>query len=91
MKPSNWISAAIAAIATAILPGCDTAVLQEIKPGITTAVEVRARMGNPGFEFRNEDGSVVTGHDQIGDLFIQGPSAPLRSSAPRPRHGGRKQ
>jgi hypothetical protein len=59
MKPSNWISAAIAAIATAILPGCDTAVLQEIKPGITTAVEVRARMGNPGFEFRNEDGSVT--------------------------------
>jgi benzoate-CoA ligase len=28
-------------------------------------------------ELRNEDGSVVTGHDQIGDLFIKGPSAAL--------------
>ena len=28
-------------------------------------------------ELRNEDGSVVTGHDQIGDLYIQGPSAAL--------------
>ena len=69
MKPSNWISAAIAAIATAILPGCDTAVLQEIKPGITTAVEVRARMGNPGFEFRNEDGSVGVVPDSLISEF----------------------
>ena len=28
-------------------------------------------------ELRNEDGSVITGHDQIGDLFIKGPSAAL--------------
>ncbi len=28
-------------------------------------------------QLRNEDGSVVTGHDQIGDLYIQGPSAAL--------------
>ena len=33
--------------------------LQDIKPGVTTAVEVRAKMGNPGFEFRNDDGSVT--------------------------------
>ena len=58
MKTSNWITAAIAAIAT-ILPGCDSFVLQDIKPGVTTAVEVRAGMGNPGYEFRNEDGSVT--------------------------------
>ena len=58
MKPTNWITAAIAAIAT-ILPGCDSAVLQDIKPGVTTAVEVRARMGDPGYEFRNEDGGVT--------------------------------
>jgi len=58
MKSTNWITAAIAAIAT-ILPGCDSFVLQEIKPGVTTAVEVRAKMGNPGYEFRNEDGGVT--------------------------------
>jgi hypothetical protein len=58
MKSTNWITAAIAAIAT-ILPGCDSFVLQDIKPGVTTAVEVRANMGNPGYEFRNEDGGVT--------------------------------
>ena len=33
----------------------------------------------PGYEvqLRNEDGSVVTGHDEIGDLYIQGPSSAL--------------
>ena len=40
MKSSNWITATIAAIAT-ILPGCDSSVLQDIKPGVTNAVEVR--------------------------------------------------
>ncbi len=28
-------------------------------------------------QLRNEDGSVVEGHDQIGDLYIQGPSSAL--------------
>jgi len=28
-------------------------------------------------ELRNEDGSVVTAHDQIGDLYIKGPSSAL--------------
>ena len=59
MKKTNWISAALAAISAAILPACDIIVLPEIKPGITTGVEVRAKMGNPGFEFRNEDGTVT--------------------------------
>ena len=33
----------------------------------------------PGYEvqLRHEDGSVVTGHDEIGDLYIQGPSSAL--------------
>ena len=33
----------------------------------------------PGYavQLRNEDGSVVTGHDEIGDLYIQGPSSAL--------------
>ena len=33
----------------------------------------------PGYEvqLRDEDGKVISGHDQIGDLYIQGPSAAL--------------
>ncbi len=59
MKKTHWISAALAAITAAILPACDIVVLPEIKPGVTTAVEVRAKMGNPGFEFTNDDGTVT--------------------------------
>lgn len=59
MKVPAWLSAALAAISAALLPACDVFNLQEIKPGITTAAEVRSRMGNPGFEFSNDDGSVT--------------------------------
>lgn len=59
MNPSRWISTAASAIASALLPACDSVVLQEIKPGITTAAEVRSRLGTPGAEFANPDGSVT--------------------------------
>ncbi len=59
MKVIQWLSAAATALIAILLPGCDAVVLQEIRPGITTADEVRAKMGNPGFEFTNEDGSVT--------------------------------
>ena len=59
MKTPAWLTTAIAAISAALLPACDMFNLQEIKPGITTAAEVRSRLGNPGFEFSNEDGSVT--------------------------------
>ena len=59
MHLPTWLTTATAALATALLPACDAVNLQEIKPGITTATEVQSRMGNPGFEFQNEDGSVT--------------------------------
>jgi len=59
MKIPAWISAALAAIGAALLPACDAVNLPEIKPGITTAAEVRSRMGNPAYEFGNDDGSVT--------------------------------
>jgi hypothetical protein len=59
MKPAKWISAALAAVAAAILPACDNFVITEIRPGVTRAEEVQARMGPPGFEFRNADGTVT--------------------------------
>lgn len=59
MNLPAWISTATAALATALLPACDAINLQEIKPGISTASKVQARMGKPGFEFQNDDGSVT--------------------------------
>lgn len=59
MKLPTWIAAALSALATALLPACDTVNLPEIKPGITTQAEVRARMGEPGAVHTNEDGTVT--------------------------------
>jgi outer membrane protein assembly factor BamE (lipoprotein component of BamABCDE complex) len=59
MKTPHWLNVAVAAITAAILPACDAFNLQELKPGISTAAEVRSRMGEPGMEYRNPDGSVT--------------------------------
>ena len=59
MKFPAWIGAALATLCTTLLPACDVVNLQEIKPGITSAAEVRTRMGEPGFEHQNSDGTVT--------------------------------
>ena len=59
MKISTWVGAALAAIGSGLLPACDVINLPEIKPGITSAAEVRTRMGEPGFQHQNSDGSVT--------------------------------
>jgi hypothetical protein len=59
MSLPNWLSATVAAVFAAFLPACDRANLQEIRPGVTTGPEVRARMGPPAAEYRNDDGTVT--------------------------------
>jgi outer membrane protein assembly factor BamE (lipoprotein component of BamABCDE complex) len=59
MNPTKWIAAATAAIGAALLPACDGLNLQELKPGVSTAAEVRARMGPPSAEYAADDGGVV--------------------------------
>jgi len=59
MKLPHWITTATAILAAAVLPACDGFNLQEIKPGITTQAEVRARMGEPGFIHWNNDGTAT--------------------------------
>lgn len=59
MKLPAWITAATTAIGAALLPACDVVNLQEIKPGLTTAAEVRSRMGEPGFLHWNDDGTAT--------------------------------
>ena len=59
MKLTGWISSALSTIVAALLPACDMVNLPKIKPGVTSAAEVRSHMGNPGFEFSNPDGSVT--------------------------------
>lgn len=59
MKTPHWLAASATAISAALLPACDAFNLQELKPGVSTAAEVRSRMGNPVQEFTNADGSVT--------------------------------
>ncbi|MGE5472198.1 MAG: hypothetical protein ACM3X0_15475 [Bacteroidota bacterium] len=59
MRTAAWISSFLAAVGAALLPACDAVNLPKIKPGQTSADEVRARLGQPGFEFSNDDGSVT--------------------------------
>jgi len=58
MNIPTWLSTAAATISTVLLAACDAAV-QEIQPGVSTATEVKARMGEPGFLHTNSDGTVT--------------------------------
>ena len=55
----HWFKAACAALLAALAPACDIVNLPQIQPGITTATEVRQRMGEPGEQYDNGDGSVT--------------------------------
>ncbi len=59
MRTPTWLAAAAATLGAAVLPACDALNLQELKPGVSTAAEVRVRMGLPLAEHRNPDGSVT--------------------------------
>jgi hypothetical protein len=59
MKMPRWFNIVTSALTAIALPACDYVNLQELKPGISTAAEVRSRMGDPAQEYRNSDGSVT--------------------------------
>lgn len=48
--------ASLISLLAALLPGCDAVSPHEFKPGITTAEEVRQRMGPPGAEHADAGG-----------------------------------
>lgn len=41
------------------LSACDYFALRELEPGVSTAMDVRDRLGKPGMEWKNDDGSVT--------------------------------
>jgi len=67
----NPLSRALAAIASTIgFHGCDAAYLAELKPGISTAQEVRERLGAPTAEWPNGDGGVTWEYPRGPDGFV---------------------
>jgi hypothetical protein len=56
----NFLSRLLAVLASAIgFYGCDNAHLEALKPGFSTAQEVRARLGPPAAEWPNPDGGAT--------------------------------
>ena len=56
----NSLSRFFAVLASAIgFYGCDSAKLEALKPGFSTAQEVRARLGPPAAEWPNPDGGAT--------------------------------
>lgn len=56
----NPVSRMLAVLASAIgFYGCDTAHLAELRPGTSTAQEVRERLGPPAAEWPNTDGGAT--------------------------------
>ena len=77
------LTAASSILITAVLPACDTVNLQELKPGISKAVDVRDRMGQPTMEWKENDGSVVweyprTPNGVVNYMIVIGPDSVLR-------------
>ena len=49
----------LGALAMLGLSGCDAVNMQDLKPGVSTGYDVRDKLGKPGIEWRNDDGSVT--------------------------------
>jgi hypothetical protein len=67
----------------AALVGCDTG-MSQLKPGVSTATEVRSVMGNPTFEWKEPDGAVVwefaRGPEGVVTYMVEiGPDGVLRA------------
>lgn len=46
------------------LSACDQFVIEDLRPGVSTAFEVRDKLGPPGIEWRNGDGTVTWEYTQ---------------------------
>ena len=76
-----WLCAVLSAVG---ITACDYFNLRELKPGESTAADVRERFGPPQMEWRNEDGSVTwefTRQPEGTECFMitLGPDEVLRS------------
>lgn len=59
MKTPHWLNVAIATVTAAGLPACDYFAAKELRPGVSTAAEVRAKLGAPSQEHPNADGTTT--------------------------------
>lgn len=55
----TWKTLLAAACVAGALWGCDSPMVNDLRPGVSTGYEVRDKMGPPTFEWRNEDGTTT--------------------------------
>ena len=53
------ISLLLGTLAMLGLAACDAVNMKDLKPGVSTGYDVRDKLGKPGIEWRNDDGSVT--------------------------------
>jgi outer membrane protein assembly factor BamE (lipoprotein component of BamABCDE complex) len=73
----------LSGLIAALLPACDGFNLNALKPGISTALEVRDRMGAPSMEWQDADGTLTweyprTPEGLVNYMIIIGPDNLLR-------------
>jgi hypothetical protein len=67
----------------ALLPACDGTNLKALRPGVSTALEVRDRMGPPTMEWKDADGTLTweyprTPEGIVNYMIVIGPDNVLR-------------
>ena len=55
-KLLSWLCGLLSLIG---LSACDQFVIEDLKPGVSTGFEVREKLGPPGIEWRNTDGTLT--------------------------------
>jgi hypothetical protein len=66
-----------------VFSACDGMALQELKPGVSTARDVRNRMGRPAMEWKDNDGTLTweyprTPEGIVNYMIVIGPDSILR-------------
>lgn len=73
----------LSGVIAALLPACDGVNLEALKPGVSTALEVRDRMGPPEMEWKDADGTLTweyprTPEGIVNYMIVIGPDNVLR-------------
>lgn len=73
----------VSALLVACFAACDAVNLEKLKPGMSTAFEVRDRMGSPSMEWKEADGTLIweyprTPEGMVNYMLVIGPDNLLR-------------
>ena len=65
-----FASILLAGLAAVVLVACDSEKLSQLKPGVTSAREVREIMGQPNLEWKNADGTRIWEYPRMPEGIV---------------------